>query len=194
MNISVCKKLLLPEDYFDAEETSEIKSEYYHGEIFAMTGASFNHNIIAWNILAALHETLSHTDCFAFPSDMRIQVDEAKHYTYPDISIVCKDIAFAKGRDDTIKNPMVIIEILSDSTKAYDRGMKFTAYRKLPSLRDYILINQYRCQIEYFHKTGLNRWESEELNGIEEILNIRSVSIGLPLKSIYHRVNISDSL
>lgn len=194
MNISVCKKPLLPEDYFDAEETSEIKSEYYHGEIFVMTGASFNHNIIAWNILAALHEPLSHTDCFAFPSDMRIQVDEAKHYTYPDISIVCKDIAFAEGRDDTIKNPMVIIEILSDSTKTYDRGMKFTAYRKLPSLREYILIDQYRYHIEYFHKISINRWISEEVKGIGEVLNIRSVGIGLPLMSIYHRVNISDGL
>ena len=192
-NISVCKKPLSPEDYFDAEETAEIKSEYYHGEIFAMTGASFNHNIISWNILAALHEPLSHTTCFAFPGDMRIQV-EAKHYTYPDISIVCGDIAFAEGRDDTIKNPMVIIEILSDSTKAYDRGMKFTAYRNIPSLKDYILINQYSCQIEHFHKTGFKRWESEELNGAEEILNIRSVGIGLPLKNIYNRVNISAGL
>ncbi len=175
------KTHVAPDEYFAIEDASEIKSEYYHGEIFAMTGASFNHNLIVWNILAALHKPLKHTTCFAFPSDMKVQVDEDKHYTYPDNSIVCGDIKFVQDRDDTVKNPVAIIEVLSDFIQDYDRGSKFTSYRNISSLKDYILINQYACQVEYFHKIGGSKWEFDEYKSSEDIFTIKSVNVKLYL-------------
>jgi len=182
------KKHISPDAYFALEETALYKSEYFNGEIFAMSGASFPHNLIVWNISSASYEPLNNAACFAFSGDMRVQVDEARHYTYPDISIVCGDIEFVNGRDDTLANPAVIFEILSHSTKDYDRGSKFTAYRKIPCLRDYVLVDQYACHIEYFHKDETGIWGLNEFEHIEDMLKIRSPDIALPLRKIYHRV------
>ncbi|QTA91673.1 Uma2 family endonuclease [Desulfonema magnum] len=184
------KKLISSEEYLDMEQYSEYKSEYFHGEIFAMTGASFNHNLIAWNIAASLHGSLNHSACFAFIGDMKIQVDKENHYTYPDVSIVCGDIEFADGRDDTIKNPIVIFEILSHSTKDYDRGSKFTAYRNIRSLKDYILIDQYAYHIEQFYKNEKENWVLEEFKNSDDTLRIKSVNIELSLMTIYDRVKL----
>lgn len=182
------KEHISPLEYFKGEETAEYKSEYYHGEIFAMSGASFNHNVISMNITSNLHGKLRDSSCFVFAGDMKIQIEEDDYYTYPDISIVCGDIEFAQNRDDIIKNPLVIIEILSKSTRSYDRGDKFSAYRGIRALQDYILIDQYTRHVEYFFKNDAGRWELEELRNNDEILNIRSVGIELPLESIYDRV------
>ncbi|MEE4359541.1 MAG: Uma2 family endonuclease [Desulfococcaceae bacterium] len=174
--------------YLEAEEYAEYKSEYYHGELFAMTGASFHHNVIATNITAELHSLLRDSDCFVFGSDMKVQIEEALHYTYPDVSIVCGDTAFAENRNDTVTNPLVIIEILSASTGDYDRGGKFRAYRSIASLKEYILADQYSCHIEYFFKNEKGQWVLDEFDSIDDVLTIRSVRVQLPLKSVYHRV------
>ncbi|MDM8522476.1 Uma2 family endonuclease [Desulfococcaceae bacterium HSG8] len=182
------KKLISHDEYFAMEEAAEYKSEYYHGEIFAMSGASHNHNMIAGNIFAALHSTLRDSDCVVYISDMKVQIDEARHYTYPDVSIVCGDIGFAAGRNDTITNPAVIIEILSESTKDYDRGGKLAAYRKIASLLEYILIDQYSCHVEYFFKNEAGIWESEEYKDMNDSLKIRSADAELALSEVYYRV------
>ncbi|QTA86479.1 Uma2 family endonuclease [Desulfonema magnum] len=182
------KKLISPEEYFKTEQLAEYKNEYYHGEIFAMTGASFHHNLIAGNIFASLHSSLRNSDCVAFIGDMKIQIEADSHYTYPDISVVCGDIEFVGNRDDIIANPFVIIEILSESTKSYDRGDKFNAYRKIRSLRDYILVDQYACHIEYFFKNKAGRWELDEFENPNDSFKIWSVSVELSLEAIYYRV------
>ncbi|QTA86234.1 Uma2 family endonuclease [Desulfonema magnum] len=182
------KELISPEEYFAVEEAAQYKSEYYHGEIFAMTGASFNHNLIAMNLATRLHSALRDSSCFVFASDMKIQADEARHYVYPDVSVVCGDIEFLGNRDDIITNPVVIIEVLSESTQSYDRGDKFKAYRKIRSLRDYILVDQYACHVEYFFKNKAGRWELDEFETLEDSFNIRSVDVDLPLETIYYRV------
>ena len=179
-------------EYFEAEESAEYKSEYYHGEVIAMGGASFHHNIIAGNVFAGLHAALTNSDCVVFSSDMKVQVDEDVHYTYPDISVVCGDIQFAKDRDDTIVNPILIIEILSDSTRDYDRGSKFTDYRNIMSLKDYILIDQYACHVEYFHKEDSGQWVLNEFKHLNDIIEIRSVGVKLQLNSIYNRVKFEN--
>lgn len=182
------KNLLSPREYFEGEEIAEYKSEYYHGEIFAMSGASFNHNVISMNVTSDLHGKLRDSSCFVLAGDMKIQIEEDDYYTYPDISIVCGDIEFGQNRDDIIENPLVIIEILSRSTRSYDRGDKFTAYRQIGSLRDYILIDQHTRHVEHFFKNKAGRWELEELRNPDDILKIRSVDAELSLKTVYDRV------
>ncbi|QTA79601.1 Putative restriction endonuclease domain-containing protein, DUF820 [Desulfonema limicola] len=181
-------KYISPGEYFDMEEKSaEYKSEYYHGEIFAMTGASVNHNLIAMNTGASLHALLRDSDCAVFPGDIKIQV-EALHYTYPDISIVCGDIEYAGNRNDVITNPVVIIEILSKSTMDYDKGSKFTAYRNIDSLEDYILIDQYSYHVEYYHKINKMEWNFKDIKDLQDSFIIKSVNAELKLSDIYYRV------
>ncbi|QTA93791.1 Uma2 family endonuclease [Desulfonema magnum] len=182
------KKNISAEEYLEMEKTAEYKNEYFQGEIFAMTGASFNHNLIVSNIIIALGSRLRNSSCFIFSGDMKIQVDEAMHYTYPDVSIVCGDIEFVGGRDDVITNPVVIFEVLSNSTKDYDRGSKFTAYRNIRSLKDYILIDQYDYHAEYFYKNEQKRWILEEFRSPGDTLKISSVAAELSLDTIYDRV------
>ncbi len=184
------KKPITSEEYFTLEESAEYKSEYYHGEIFAMTDASFNHNIIAMNVASRLHESFHDSNCFVFAGDMRIQTDKAKHYTYPDLSVVCGNIEFVDGRDDTIANPVVIFEILSDSTKDYDRGSKFTAYRNIHSLKDYVLIDQYAYHVEYFFKNEAGGWSLDEFKSLDDTFRINSINIELTLNTIYYRVKL----
>ncbi len=182
------KKFISADEYFEIEKAAEYKSEYYYGEIFAMSGASFNHNVIAGNVLADLHLALRHSDCFVFGSDMKVQMEEARYYVYPDISIACGDIRFVPGRSDTIINPIVVIEILSESTREYDMGLKLGSYRKIPSLKECILIDQYSYHVEYFFRNEYHRWVSESFGGLDDRLILRSLDVGLALKNIYHRV------
>ncbi len=182
------KKFISPEEYFAMEEAAEYKSEYYQGEIFAMSGASFNHNLIAMNVSGYLHNLLQDSACFVFTGDMKIQVNEDSHYTYPDTSIVCGDVEFAENRNDVIANPLVIFEILSDSTKDYDRGSKFTAYRNIASLKDYILVDQYSYHVEYFHKNEAGQWSLREFKNMNDMFKISSTDVELSLKTVYHRV------
>lgn len=185
------KKPIAVDEYFAMEETDDYKNEYYHGEIFAMTGASFHHNLIAGNIFASCHESLNDSDCYVFMSDMRVQIDPAKHYTYPDLSITCGKIDFVDGRDDTISNPVVIVEILSESTRDYDRGSKFKAYRKINSLKDYILVDQYSFYVEYFYKNENGKWVLDEYDDLNAVINIQSINLELSLDTIYDRVKLS---
>lgn len=182
-------KFISPKEYLTTEESAEYKSEYFHGEIFAMSGATFHHNLITSNVLAGLHTSLRDSDCFVFGSDMKIQVAESLHYTYPDVSIVCGDIEFVENRDDTIINPMVIIEVLSRSTGDYDRGAKFRAYRMMPSLIDYIMIDQYSFHTEYFFKNKAGQWALEESDNRDYTFMIQSVGVPLTMETIYRRVN-----
>ncbi len=182
------KNRIQAKDYLETESAAEYKSEYYHGEAFAMTGASFNHNLIATNIASALHLALKESGCFVLSSDMKIQVDREKHYAYPDISVICGDVEFANGRDDAVANPIVIVEILSESTKDYDRGTKFAAYRGIKSLRDYIVVDQYEYRVEHYHKNDIGQWVLDDYKKLNEFFSIRSVKTELSLATIYYRV------
>jgi len=182
------------QEYLETEEHAEYKSEYYHSELFAMSGASFHHNLIAGNLFACLHASLGRSDCFVLGSDMKIEVDKARHYTYPDLSIVCGDVRFAANRNDTVSNPVVIAEILSESTRDYDRGSKFTAYRNITSLKDYLLVDQYSPHAEYFFRDEKGRWGLEEYRSEDDCFIIKSVNAEISMKQIYHRVKFSAEL
>jgi len=177
-----------PEEYFAIEEHAEYRNEYIDGEIFAMSGGTANHNRIAGDLFSVLNSALAPKGCEAFINDLRVQLQESRRYTYPDIVIVCGTLEFVKKRKDTITNPIVIIEVLSDSTKDYDRGSKFTAYRNIESLREYVLIEQNRVHIESFAKENDGTWRLREYDALTGDLPLIALDIVIPIKDIYRRV------
>ena len=181
------KKRMTPEEYIVFEKTSDMKHEYFDGEIFAMAGATPNHNRIQHNISGILWSQRAGRPCDTFLSDQRVKIEAAENYTYPDLSIACGDVEF--DGDDCLLNPVVIIEILSKSSEAFDRGDKFTLYRTIPSLREYILVSQYRSKVERFIRGENGIWQI--LNPCTDIalsVKIESIDLELPLSDIYYRV------
>ncbi len=156
---STAEKIALSaEGYLAMERASDIRHEYMDGEIFAMTGASRKHNLINGNVFASLHSQLKNRPCEIYSNDMRVKMDEAGRYVYPDIVVACDTPRFEDEQLDTLLNPTLIIEVLSDSTEAYDRGGKFAAYRHLESLQEYVLIVQHEARIEHYVRQAQESW------------------------------------
>jgi len=186
------KSRITPEDYLEFERTSEFKNEYCDGELFAMVGASLNHNQISGNIFGELRNKLKDSPCRPFMNDLRVKVQEIDKYTYPDIVVVCGDIELEKNSGmETLLNPMVIIEVLSDSTEAYDRGVKFHHYQLTPSLQEYILVSQNSCLVERFVRSNDGEWRYLSYDNMEKAISIESVRCELLLADIYYRVEWS---
>ncbi|SRR5258706_128011 len=173
------------EEYLQFEKTSSEKHEYFKGEIFAMAGAGPRHNLIFSNLFGDLAYKLKGKTCRPFGSDFRVHIPENTLFTYPDISIVCGDIISSNVDQDSVTNPTVIIEILSPSTKDYDRGGKFLLYRDIPTLKEYILIDTGAIFIEAHRINKSGHWELEDIKGSEATLNIEAVGLSFPLKEIY---------
>ncbi len=184
------KRYYSPEEYLAMEEKAEYKSEYYRGEIYAMSGGSVNHNLIIGNVHASLHQKMRDSKCFAFTSDVRLWIEEKDLFTYPDIMVVSGKIEFYPGRDDTITNPLVIFEVLSESTKNYDRGEKFVFYRAIPSFQEYVLIDQARVHVEHFYIGEQGKWTLTEYNDPEDVLKLMKIDFQIPLQEIYRRVEL----
>src|SRR3569833_2528692 len=138
-----------PEEYLERERKAETKSEYYRGEIFAMAGASFRHGTIVANLSGELREKLRKTPCTVHASDLRLLVTPAGLYTYPDVVVIFGPPSFVDEREDIVTNPVVLIEVLSNSTKNYDRGQKFELYRTLSSLKEYVTVSQDQVHVEH---------------------------------------------
>ena len=179
-------------EYLDFERASEFKHEFIDGEVFAMTGASERHNLISVSTLAALYSQLRGGSCKVYPADMRLKVQASGLYTYPDISIVCGDAQFGDERLDTLLNPTVLIEILSPSTERYDRGRKFQDYRKLPSLREYVLIAQDAPHVERYRLQDNGNWELADAEGLDARLELTSIGCTLALADIYEQVTFGE--
>jgi len=177
-----------PQEYLLREEKAEYKSEYYQGKIVALAGASINHNRIIGNIFNTLSNSIASEPCEVFMSDLRVWIEARNRYVYPDVAVVCGEIDFAEGRDDTITNPKIIIEVLSASTENYDRGDKFRAYWALDSLEEYILVDQYRMRVEYFRQVNERDWFLRVFTKVEEALELKSVGVEIPLEQIYRNV------
>jgi Uma2 family endonuclease len=183
------KNRMTPDEYLEFERNSEIRHEYFEGEIFAMTGGSLNHNQISANIVRELGNQLKNSPCRAFASDMRVKVNEIEKYIYPDIVVVCGDIELEKIMGvETLLNPVVIMEILSTSTEAYDRGKKFTHYRLIPTLQEYFLVSQDYCQVEKYIRSDDGGWKYFSYEDMEQFFKIESIEFELPLSEIYYRV------
>lgn len=185
--IDPAKKFITPEEYLALEERADHKSEYYNGEMFAMSGASNNHNLITGNVHAALHQLLSKRPCRTYVNDMRLLTSPKGLYTYPDVMVVCGKIEFAPKRDDTVMNPVVIVEVWSDSTQAYDRGKKFALYRQIPSLKEYVMIDQTQPYVEHYRREG-HFWVFEALETIDAILTLPALECEIPLAVMYEKI------
>ena len=175
-------------EYLEMENNAVEKNEYYKGEVFAMSGAKLNHNIVSRNLITALGNKLKGKPCKPFGSDMRIHIPSNTLFTYPDISIVCGKVESLNDDDFNFLNPTVIIEILSKSTKNYDRGDKFKLYRDIPTLREYILVDSEKLGIEVFRLNATSHWELEEYKLMTETLIVKAVDVEIAVEEIYEGV------
>ncbi|BBL56794.1 Uma2 family endonuclease [Methylomonas koyamae] len=175
------------EEYLSLERSTSIKSEFHDGQIYAMTGASREHNLISGNIYRELSQQLKSRPCEAYINDMRVKATEACSYHYPDIAVVCGKPEFEDAQVDTLLNPMLLIEVLSPSTEAYDRGGKFAHYRKIPSLREYLLVMQDQPGIERYLRQG-EVWILSETLGLEASVALESIDCRLSLREVYDKV------
>lgn len=183
--VSYSHKKYTIEEYLQMEETSAEKHEYYQGEIFAMSGAKVQHNMISLNIAIALGNKLKGKTCKPFNSDQRIYVEKNSLFTYPDISIVCGDPETRNNDELNLVNPTVIIEVLSSSTKNYDRGEKFKLYRDIPTLKEYTLVDSESISVEAFYINDTGHWELTEYKNIEDTLFIKAIQSSFELSEIY---------
>ncbi len=188
MTLPQPKQFITPEEYLAIERSAEYKSEYFNGEMFAMAGASKEHNLIVANIIRVFGNQLLESDCNVYPSDMRIKVASIGKYTYADVSVGCGDEQFEDDESDTLLTPVVIIEILSDSTEAYDRGKKFKFYQTIPSLKEYILVSQTPYRIEQYIRQNERIWTYTEYHDADDIAQLNTIKCELRLRDVYVKV------
>lgn len=185
------KPQLSPEEYLAFDRSADGKSEYLDGEMFAMSGGSHAHSLIAVNLARELSGALRERPCRVFGSDLRVVVEATGLYTYPDLSIVCGKPDF--GPDDpkdTLRNPTLLIEVLSPSTENYDRSKKFEHYRAIPSLREYVVVAQDRAFVERLLRRDDGVWEFTEFRGLDASITLASIGVTLPFAEIYEKVEL----
>ena len=185
------RTFLEPEQYLAIERAAEYKSEYYAGEMFAMSGAREAHNLIQGNLYVELRRQLRQRACRFYTSDMRVRVNASGLYTYPDATALCGEPLFLDDVRDTLLNPHLIVEILSPSTEAYDRGRKFGHYRTVESLREYLLISAERVSAELFIRQADGRWLLSAATQMEEVLDLQSIGCRIALADLYEDVDLT---
>jgi Uma2 family endonuclease len=186
-NYGYGKRRYTVEDYMQIEAASGQKHEYYNGEIFAMASAKWDHNVIASNLMGLLYPKLKGSPCQVSGSDMRVLVEENGLYTYPDLLIVCGQPVFKDNDEYNLMNPSVLIEVLSPSTRNYDRGDKFNLYQGLSSLKEYLLIDSKSVLVEQFIKNEKGEWILQKYSRSEESFQLETTGTTLSLKEIYDR-------
>jgi Uma2 family endonuclease len=180
-------------EYLEIERRAEFKSEFLDGEMFAMSGGTLPHGLIASNLSRAIGNQLEGSPCVVYGSDVRVKIPAAGLYTYPDVSVACGENQVEDEHNDTLLNPTVIVEVLSDSSAAYDRGQKFEFYRQLPSLREYLLVSQYRPHIEHYVRQDSGAWLLCEVAGLESKLSLASLDITISLTKVYSKVRFAPT-
>jgi Uma2 family endonuclease len=182
------KKLYSPDEYRELEETAEFRNEYRDGEIVQMTGGSINHSQIIGNIYAFLKSALRGKNARPFMSDLRLWIPRYRRGTYPDVMVVEGELVCTEGRKDEILNPVLIVEVLSKSTKDFDREDKFRFYRSIPEFREYVLVNQSEFLVTQYIKTESNEWLFREYEGESAIVSFASVEVQMSMLDIYELV------
>jgi len=185
------KTLLTEEQYLEIERKAEYKSEYLHGEMFAMAGAVAAHNLLVANLLGILYVEIRSRNCRRYPSDMRVRVSKTGLYTYPDAIALCGEPQYLDEHEDTLLNPGLIVEVLSPSTEAYDRGRKFDHYKTIASLQDYLLISSDRVHVDLYSRQPDGRWLVASADSPQESLELQSVGCRLSLGELYANVGLA---
>lgn len=181
---------ITPQEYLAIERKAEYKSEYLHGEIFAMGGASRKHNLVAGNIFGELRQQLKNRQCEAYMGDMRVKVTAAGLYTYPDVVVVCGEPKFEDQHVDTLLNPTLLVEVLSQSTERYDRIAKSSYYRTLESLAEHLLVAQDEIRLEQYVKQADGQWLLVEYHSLDNNVELQSIGCSLALRDVYDKVPI----
>ncbi|XZN94773.1 MAG: Uma2 family endonuclease [Microcoleus sp.] len=185
-------KTYTAEEYLEAEVNSLDRHEFINGEIVLMAGGTPNHNEITSILNAILRVSLKGKPYSIFASDQRLWVPQLNNYTYPDVMVVAKPIELQSGRTDTITNPVLIAEVLSKGTRAYDRDDKFAAYRSIPSFQEYLLIDQYRLRVEQYSKTDANKWIFSEYSCAGDRLMLTSVQVEIAIADLYENIEFCE--
>ena len=185
---TVPKRLLTAQEYLAWERTVEGRHEFYRGEVFAMSGGTVPHSRIGTNLLAHLSVQLRGGPCEVYNADLRILVAASGLYTYPDASVICGEPEFDDHYRDTVLNPTLLAEVLSDSTEAYDRGKKFEHYRKIPALREVLLIAQDRPSVDRFWRGPDGTWSLTSVSGLDQVIELPAIGVTLTLSELYRKV------
>ena len=178
------------EEYLDFERSSQEKHEFLEGQIYAMGGASVRHNLIVGNLVGELRQLLKGRSCLVFPSDLRVHATEGL-YAYPDVTVVCGTPEFDDETKDTLVNPTLIVEVLSESTESYDRGEKFARYRSLPSLAEYVLVSQDRVSVEHHARQPDGHWLTTYVEDLDGTLSLPALGCELSVAEIFDKVDLS---
>ena len=189
---AISKTKLTSEEYLAKERKAEYKSEYFNGEIYAMAGANRKHNKIVGNLTGLVWQHLKGKDCEFYPNDMRVFVPKTGLYTYPDLVVVCGEPKFQDKVFDTLLNPTLLVEVISESTESYDRGKKFQHYRSIESLQEYVLVLQDEAGIEKYIKQDGGFWVLSEAFGLDAKIKLDSIDCEIALSEVFDKVNFSD--
>lgn len=181
-----------PEDYLATERESDTKSEYFDGTVYAMTGAHINHVRIATNLTVELVTQLRGRRCDVLANEMKVGLQNSRKFFYPDVTVLCGEPQFHDERRDIILNPLLVIEILSNSTEAFDRGAKFQAYQTLDSLKEYMLVAQDKPVVEQYVRQAGGKWTYAAVIGLESSLLLPSVECTLNLSAVYDKVDFDS--
>lgn len=186
------KPFISPEEYLRIEREAPYKSEYYAGEMFEMAGGGPRHSVLIASTIGTFYGLLRGNRCAPYDSNLRVFIPTTGLYTYPDVSVICGPLELMPENDDMITNPTLIVEVLSDSTEAYDRGQKFAHYRTLPSFAEYVLISQREPMVEVFFRQGDGTWQLTPLRGRDASVRLQSLGVELQLAEIYDRVEFPE--
>ena len=184
---SVPEYCLSPEEYLSMERRAEFKSEYVDGTAYAMAGGSERHNLIAANLIITLGVQLRDRPCRVYPGDLKVRVPNSRKFFYPDVSVVCGETQFADEERDVILNPVLVAEVLSDGTEAFDRGKKFSSYQQIESLREYLLVSQGEFVVEHYLRQE-NGWLYTKAGGLEAALALPALDCRIALSDLYNKV------
>ena len=190
---TVPKPRYTPEEYLAIERAAEFRSEFNRGEMFAMVGASREHNLISLNVAAEIRAQFHGRPCEVYQSDMRVKVNKTGLYTYPDVVATCNEPRFEDSQVDTLLNPKVVVEVLSPSTELWDRSKKFTHYRAIESMREYVLISQDHVLVERFTLNAEGQWALIDYRTLDDTLVLDSISCRIRLSDIYARINFNEA-
>ncbi len=182
------KKQYTIEEYFAQEAVAEYKSQYYYGEIFSMAGGTPQHSLISTNASAAFRAVLRGKPCSAYGSDLMVEINAEGEYTYPDGSIICGAIELSEKSKNAVKNPVLITEVLSDSTQKHDRKDKFYRYRQIPSLQMYVLIHQNQPLVEVYTRQGDHIWRLHDYSGLDAVAAFEPLEVVIPLTEFYENI------
>ena len=178
---------LSPEEYLAIERQAEHKSEYVDGVLYAMAGGSERHNLIAGNLITELNIQLRQAPCRVYPSDLKVRAPNSKRFFYPDVSVVCGETQFADAEQDVVLNPILVVEVLSESTAAFDRGKKFQSYQQIESLQEYLLVSQDEHTVEHYLRQEDGHWLYTKVSGLDESIALPAMKCRLALRDIYNK-------